>query len=161
MPDGHAQILLVHGDEPYLVDSEVARWRAGAAGAAMGVEVVEATSSDRLRSILAEVPLLDPRRHVLLRDPPQLGGGRKGGDAAGMAVALELIAPSTDLCIAVHQRLTANHVVVAKVVELGGTVRAHAALKGRDLRQWVDRTAAERGLRLPAGAAEQIGRAHV
>jgi DNA polymerase-3 subunit delta len=151
-----ADIVLLHGDEAHLIDAEATRWRQAAAGSAMGIEVVEATTTEKLRSILAEMPLLDPRRHVLLRDPPQLGSGRKGGDAAGLAAALDTIAPSTSLCIVAHQKLTPTNAVLAKVTQLGGTVRAFAALKGRDLRQWLDREAATRGLRLPAGAAEHL-----
>ncbi len=152
------QLLLVHGDDRHRIDEEVARWRELARAAQLGVEVIDPPAPiERVRSALAEVPLLDERRHVLLRDPPQLAGGKRSGDGGrDLAAALELRAPSTTLCIVAHQQVAATHPVLAAVSRLGGTVLQRPLLRGRELRAWIGDAAAERGLRLPPGGVEHL-----
>ena len=153
-----APLLLVHGDDRYRVDEEVRQWRRQAAGAEMGVDVVEAPAPlDRIRSCLGEIPLIDPRRYVLIRDPPQLAGGRRSGEAGrGLAEALELRAPSTSVCIASHQQVLPSHPVMAAVSRLGGEVRLCNLLRGRDARSWAERAAAERGVRMRPGGLDHL-----
>jgi len=153
-----SNLLLVHGDERHLVDSEVRRWRDAADADQLGIEVIEAPAPlARIRSTLAEMPLFDPRRYVLLRDPPQIIGGRKGGgDASGLVEALDLVAPTTSVCIAVHQKLPPTNPVLGAVSARGGAVRACLAPRGRELRQWAESAARARGLRLPPGAVEHL-----
>jgi len=151
-------LLLVHGDDRHRVDEEVRLWREAAAGAQLGVEVFDPPAPlDRLRSALAEIPLIDERRYVLVRDPPAMGGGRRaGGSERELAEALELRAPSTSVCLVGHQQLPAAHPVVAAVHRLGGEVRLRNPLRGRELRGWVEQAAASRGLRLPPAALEHL-----
>ena len=153
-----ADLLLVHGDDRHRVDEAVRQWRRRAAAAELGVEVIEAPAPlERVRSSLAEIPLIDERRYLLLRDPPQLTGGRRSGEAGrALAEALELRAPSTSVCLVSHQPVPASHPVVAAVGRLGGEIRAFKLLRGRDVREWAERAAADRGLRLRAGALDHL-----
>jgi len=160
MPDpARAQpLLLVHGDDRYRVDEEVRLWRELAATAQMGVETFDPPAPlDRIRSALAEIPLIDERRYVLVRDPPALTAGRRtGGSERELAEALELRAPSTSACLVSHQPLPAGHPVVAAVGRLGGEVRLRNVLRGRELRAWVERAAGSHGLRLAPAALEHL-----
>jgi DNA polymerase-3 subunit delta len=153
-----AELLLVHGDDRHRVDEEVRAWRQQAAQAELGVEVVDAPAPlDRIRSSLAEVPLIDPRRYLLIRDPPQLAGGRRSGEAGrALAEALELRAPSTSVCLASHQPVPAGHPVVAAVTRLGGAIRVCNVLRPREAREWAERAAAERGVRLRPGGMDHL-----
>ncbi|MGD0834445.1 MAG: DNA polymerase III subunit delta [Candidatus Dormibacteria bacterium] len=153
---GSADLLLVHGDDRFLVDDEVRRWRA-AAGAEMGVDVVDPPAPiERIRAVIAETPFIDPRRYLLIRDPPQLGGRRGDEGARALATALELRAPTTSVCLVCHETVPASHPVTAAVTRLGGRVLLFRQLRGRDLREWADRAAAARGLRLQPGGVEHI-----
>ena len=108
-----AELLLVHGDDRHRVDDEVRAWRRQAAGAELGVELIDAPAPlERIRTSLAEVPLIDPRRYLLIRDPPQLTGGRRSGEAGrALAEALALRAPSTSVCLVSHQPVPSTHPV--------------------------------------------------
>jgi len=154
-----ARILLVHGEERFLVDQDVDRWRAPDAARELDVEVFEAPAKlDGLRRSVMEVPLFDAERTILVRDPAQLGASaRRGADPPAALVALlEDVAPTTSLCIVAHARIPTQNPVPAAVRKLGGRVIYHAALKGRELRTWVDAAVRERGLKLPAGGAEHL-----
>ncbi|MGO8687166.1 MAG: DNA polymerase III subunit delta [Candidatus Dormibacteria bacterium] len=155
---GSAELLLVHGDDRHRVDEAVRAWRLQAAEAQLGVEVVDAPAPlERIRSSLAETPLIDPRRYLLIRDPPQLAGGRRSGDAGrALAEALELRAPSTSVCLVAHQTVPASHPVVAAVTRLGGEVRACNLLRARDAREWAERAAADRGVQLRPGGLDHL-----
>jgi DNA polymerase-3 subunit delta len=156
-PEDTPALLLVHGDDRFRVDLEVRRWR-DAAGAEMGVEVVDAPAPiEGIRSTLAETPFIDPRRYLLIRDPPQLTGGRRGDEGGrALAAALELRAPTTWVCLVCHETVAASHPVLSAVTRLGGQVLVRRQLRGRDLREWADRAVAERGLRLRPGGLEHV-----
>jgi len=153
-----ADLLLVHGDDHHRVDEAVRQWRRRAAAAELGVEVIEAPAPlERVRSSLAETPLIDERRYLLLRDPPQLTGGRRSGEGGrALADALLLRAPSTSVCLVSHQAVPASHPVVVAVGRLGGEIRAFKLLRGREVREWAERAVADRGLRLRAGALDHL-----
>ena len=155
-------LLLVHGDDGYRVDLDARRWLAGARSAALtdlDVEVIEQPARlDGLRRSLTEVPFLAERRHVLVRDPPQLveRGRRGGGTADELASILEERAPTTAVCIVVHGRVAPASPVIASLRRAGGRVVERAELRGRDLRAWVDARIASLGLRLPRAAVEHL-----
>jgi DNA polymerase-3 subunit delta len=157
-PRTRPELLLVHGDDRHRVDEAVRGWRRQAADAELGVEVVDPPAPlDRIRSCLAEVPLIDPRRYLLIRDPPQLAGGRRSGEAGrALAAALELRAPSTSVCLASHVPVPPSHPVAAAVTRLGGETRAFTLLRGREVRVWAERAAADRGLRLAPGGLDHL-----
>jgi DNA polymerase-3 subunit delta len=140
------------------VDEEILRWRRDASAAELGVELIDAPAPlDRIRTSLAEVPLIDPRRYLLIRDPPQLAGGRKSGEAGrALAAALELRAPSTSVCLACHQLVPPTHPVAAAVVHLGGEVRGFNLLRPREVRVWAEGAAAQRGVRLGPGGLDHL-----
>jgi DNA polymerase-3 subunit delta len=151
-------LLLVHGEDRHRVDEEVARWRDSTRATELGVEVIDPPAPiERVRTALAEIPLIDERRYVLLRDPPQVAGGRRSGEGGrDLAAALELRAPSTALCIVAHQQIPASHPVLAAVSRLGGTVLQRSPLRGRELRDWIGRAVAARGVSLPPGGVEHL-----
>lgn len=149
-------VLLVHGDEPHLVDATVERWRTGAAGG--DVEVIDAPGSlGPLIASLVDMPLFADERRVLVRDLLQLTGARRG--AAGveeLTRALAMRAPSTLVCFAVRATVAANNPILAAVQANGGRVVHHDKLRPAERRQWLERELDERGLRLPAGAADLL-----
>ena len=154
-------LLLIHGEERFLVDHAVRGWhdRVRARSAQLDIEVFDAPGRlEAFRRSLAEVPLLDPERSVLLRDPPQLGGtARRGSDPPdALAAALSERAPTTSLCIVTHGRVAPQNPVLAEVRRLRGSIQYFAPLRGRELRTWLDREVAARGLRLGRGATEPL-----
>jgi DNA polymerase III subunit delta len=159
---GPAELLLVHGEERLLVDREARVWLAAAraqSASELSVEVAEAPSRlDGLRRSLIEVPFLDARRHVLVRDPPQLSERpRRGADSAeDLAAALATRSPTTSVCLVAHLRVAATNPVLKAVQRLGGAVSEHPQLRGRELRAWVERAAREHRLRLPRGAVDHL-----
>ncbi len=157
-PGSAAELLLVHGDDRHRVDDEVRAWRQQAVGAELGVELIDAPAPlERIRTSLAEVPLIDPRRYLLIRDPPQLTGGRRSGEGGrALAEALVLRAPSTSVCLVSHQAVPPTHPVAAAVVRLGGVVRGFSLLRARESREWAERAASARGLRLRPGGLDHL-----
>jgi DNA polymerase-3 subunit delta len=157
-----AELLLVHGEERFLVDREARAWLAAARAASaseLSVEVHDApTRLDGLRRSFIELPFLDARRHVLVRDPPQLSERpRRGSDSAeALAAALETRAPSTSVCLVAHTKVTPANPVLKAVQRLRGRISEHPLLRGRELRSWVDRAVAGRRLRLPRGAVDHL-----
>jgi DNA polymerase III subunit delta len=157
-----AELILVHGEERFLVDREARAWLAAARAASaseLSVEVLDAPSRlDGLRRSLIEVPFLDARRHVLVRDPPQLSERpRRGADSAeALAGALETRAPSTSVCLVAHTKVSAANPVLKAVQRLRGRISEHPPPRGRELRAWVERRVAERRLRLPRGAVDHL-----
>ena len=159
-----AQLLLIHGEEGHLVDVDARRWLAAARAQALtdlDVEIIEqAPQLDGLRRSLTEIPFLAERRHVLLRDPPQLAErARRGTDSAeALAALITERSPTTSLCIVAHLRVAPTNPVIAAVRQARGRIVEHPQLKPRDLRAWVERRAIEVGLRLPRPAVEHIVR---
>jgi DNA polymerase-3 subunit delta len=152
-------LRLVHGDERFLVDREVAAWRAAATSGELDVEVFDAPARlGPLRRSVMEVPFLDPERSILVRDPPQLtGAAKKGADSPEeLASLLAEAAPTTSVCLVAHLRVPAQNPVLGAVRRLGGTVTLHAVPRGRDLRAWVEAAIRERGLNVPPVTAEHL-----
>ncbi len=154
-----AALVLICGDEPYLVDASAKEWRTRAASAQLEVEIFDApTKLEGLARALAEVPMFDPERVVVLRDPPQLGvGARRGADSAEtLLAALANRAPTTAVCIVNHAPLAATHPIREAVAKLGGEVIEHRRLRGRELRMWLETEARNRDLRLAAAGIEHL-----
>ena len=159
-----ADLLLVHGEERYLVDVDARRWLAAARAQAitdLDVEIVDQPAQlDGLRRSLTEIPFLAERRHVLVRDPPQLAErARRGADnAEALAALIGERAETTALCIVAHLRVAPTSPVLAAVRQARGRVVEHPRLKARDLRAWAERRSRELGLRLPRGGVEHVVR---
>jgi DNA polymerase-3 subunit delta len=154
------QLTLIHGEDRFLVDRSVKAWRDRARPPQLDIEVFE--SPGRLaefRLAVAEMPLFDPERALLLRDPPQLTGSAKRGGADPPERLVEILgelAPTTVLCLAAHAKVPDRNAVLAAVKARGGTVTFHPAVKGRELRSWVEREIAEHGLRLAGGSVDHL-----
>ena len=149
------QLTLIHGEERFLVDRSAQEWRDRARPPQLDIEVFDAPGRlNELRLAVAEMPLFDPERALLLRDPPQLTGSAKRGGAdppERLVAILGELAPTTVLCMVAHSKVPDRNAVLAAVKARGGSIVFHAAVKGRDLRSWIDREIAIRGLRLGSG----------
>ncbi len=151
-------LLLVHGDEPHLVDATVERWRSAAGSA--DVEVIDVPATlDPLIASLVDMPLFSDARHVLVRDLPQLTGARRGGGGVDeLTRALEVRAPSTLVCFAVRATVAPGNPILAAIEANGGRVVRHDRLRPSDRREWLEGQLRERRLRLPAGGADLLVR---
>ena len=161
MAAGSHSLVLVHGDERHLVDIAARQWRERVRQQSpeMDIEVFDAPARlDALRRSLTEIPLLDPERCVLVRDPPQLqGSARRGADSAeALAAMLAERAPTTSVCLVVHARVPPQNPVLAAVRSLDGTISYFAPLRSRDLRAWLDREIKSRSLRLGPGSVDRL-----
>jgi DNA polymerase-3 subunit delta len=154
------QLTLIHGEDRFLVDRSIKTWRDRARPPQLDIEVFEGPGKlAEFRHAVAEMPLFDPERALLLRDPPQLTGSAKRGGADPPERLVEILgelAPTTVLCLAVHAKVPDRNAVLAAVKARGGTVTYHPAVKGRELRTWVEREIAEHGLRLAAGSVDHL-----
>jgi DNA polymerase III delta subunit len=147
-------LLLVHGDEPRLVDASVQRWRT-AAGAA-DLEVIDAPSRlEPLIASLVDVPLFSGERHVLVRDLPQLVGGRRAASGVDeLSRALAMRSPTTRVCFAIRATVASGNAVLAAITSAGGAVEHHPKLRPAERRQWLEGEIRARGMRLPTGGAD-------
>lgn len=148
-------LLLVHGDEPHLVDRTVEAWRSRASAE---VEVLDAPARlEPLIASLVEMPLFADERHVLVRDLPQLLGARKGaGGVAELTRALSLRAPSTHVCFAVRTTVTPANPILSAIQAQGGQIVHHPALRPGERRSWLEAEVRARGMRLPSGGADVV-----
>lgn len=153
-------VTLIHGDERFLVDRSVRVWRDRARPPQLDVEVFESPGRlDELRHAIAEMPLFDPERALLVRDPPQLTGAAKRGGADPpdrLAAILAERAPTTVICLVAHAKVPDRNPVLAAVKLMKGAISFHPAIKGRELRTWVEHEIAARGLRLGSGAVDLL-----
>lgn len=153
-------ITLIHGEDRYLVDRAATAWRDRARPAQLDVEVIDTPGRlDDLRHAIAETPLFDPERALLVRDPPQLTGAAKRGGAdppERLAAILAERAPTTVICLVSHAKVPDRNPVLAAVKAMRGDVQFFVAVKGRELRAWVDREVAARKLRLGPGSVEHL-----
>lgn len=149
-------LLLVHGDEPYLVDESVRRWRATIESG--DLEVIDAPARlDALIASFVDMPLFADRRHVLVRELPQLSGGRRGTAGVDELVhAIGVRAPSTHVCFAVRVTVAAANPILAAIAAAGGIVEHHDRLRPGDRRRWLDTELRSRGLRLPQGGPDLL-----
>jgi DNA polymerase-3 subunit delta len=154
------QLTLIHGEDRFLVDRSVKAWRDRARPPQLDIEVFDGPGRlAEFRHAVAEMPLFDPERALLLRDPPQLTGSAKRGGADPPERLVEILgelAPTTVLCIAVHAKVPDRNAVLAAVKARRGAITFHPAVKGRELRSWVEREIAGHGLRLPAGSVDHL-----
>lgn len=156
------ELLLIHGDERYLVDRDARAWLQAARRASasdLNVEVLESpVKLDQVHRSLTEVAFLDDRRHLLIRDPPQLAERpRRGADSAeALAEALRDRSPTTSVCVVAHLRVAPTNPVLRAVTELRGLIVQHATPRGRELRDWLEREVRSHGLKLRRGAYDHL-----
>ncbi|HXA29321.1 MAG TPA: DNA polymerase III subunit delta [Candidatus Angelobacter sp.] len=161
-PPGLPPLLLIHGEERHLVDAEAREWLDTAraqSSSDLNIEVIDAPSKlDQVRRSLTEMPFLDPLRHVMVRDAPQLTErARRGADPPDLlATALRERGPTTVVCLVVHGKVAPTNPVLGALRDLGGHISYHAPVRGRDLRAWLDTRLRAAGLRLPADAVQHM-----
>jgi DNA polymerase-3 subunit delta len=155
-------LLLIHGEERHLVDAEATQWLDTAraqSSSDLNIEVFDAPAKlDQVRRSLAEMPFLDPLRHVMVRDAPQLTErGRRGAEPAELLItALGERSPTTVVCLVVHSKVAATNAVLAAVRDLGGRISFHLPVRGRDLRSWLETRVRAAGLRMPPNAVQHL-----
>jgi DNA polymerase III delta subunit len=147
-------LLLLHGDEAFLVDDEarrvLAEWRAPLVSD-FGYESLDPSglTAERLRDAVLQAPFLDPYRVVVARGVAPRRADQLGG-------ALSEIPETSRVLLTVAGRLQASSRLVKAVAAAGGRVREHQPLKGRALREWI--TARTREYELPASVAATLAR---
>ena len=150
-------ILLLHGEETFLVNDEawrtVAEWRRELVSE-FGFEALDPSSltAAKLRDAILQIPFLDPYRVVTVR-------GVAPRRADGLVPAIAEVPDSTRVLIAANGRLPAASKLVKAVEAAGGRSREHQPLKGRVLRSWIFTRTREYGLPPAAGQAlERLAR---
>lgn len=146
-------LVLVHGEDPFLVGSSAQRVRAELCQdlvSDLGLdEFRESTDLDAIERSLDTPPFLAVRRVVMIWDPPQLLGGRRTGpDQDRLLRLLEERLDTTAACLVVRSQLAPNSAVVKRVRQLAGEVRLVPRPKGRELWPYVQERVRERGLEL-------------
>ncbi|MFZ0218474.1 MAG: DNA polymerase III subunit delta [Candidatus Dormiibacterota bacterium] len=148
--DSTAHLLLLHGEESFLVDDEarttLAGWREDLVSD-FGYDQLDPSglTAARLRDAILQGPFLDPYRVVSVRGIP----ARR---ADGLAAALTEVPETTRAVLTVQGRLGTTSKLVKAVSAAGGKVTQHAMLRNRALQDWVARRARELGLPPMAGA---------
>jgi DNA polymerase III delta subunit len=128
-------IILLHGDESFLIDDEarktLAEWRAGLVSE-FGFEALDPSglTAGKLRDAVLQVPFLDPYRLVVIR-------GVAARRADSLAPALAEVPESTRLLITVYGRLGASSKLVKAIAAAGGRSQEHQPLKARALSTWI------------------------
>jgi len=144
-------ILLLHGEESFLIDDEarrtVAAWR-GELVSEFGFEALDPSglTVGKLRDAILQIPFLDPYRAVTVR-------GLAARRADGLAPALADVPDSTRLLLTVNGKLGAASKLVKAVAAAGGRSSEHQPLKARALQTWIFTRTKEYGLTIAAGAA--------
>jgi DNA polymerase III delta subunit len=144
-------VLLLHGEESYLVDDEARRtaaeWRKDLVSE-FGFEALDPSglTAGKLRDAILQVPFLDPWRVVTVR-------GVAPRRADGLAPALADVPESTRVLLTVNGRLGASSKLVKAVAASGGRTQEHAPLKARALQTWIFNRTRALGLPVVAGAA--------
>lgn len=144
-------VLLLHGEESFLVDDEarrtLAQWRRELVSE-FGLELLDPSSltAAKLRDAILQIPFLDPYRVISVR-------GVVPRRADGLAPALADVPETTRLLITVAGRLGASSKLVKAVTAAGGRSQEHQPLKARALQTWIFNRTREYGLPTIAGAA--------
>jgi len=152
-PKSRASILLLHGDERFLVEEKakatLAAWRSELVSD-FGFERLEGQglSVARLQDSILQAPFLDPYRVVAVTMLP-------AARTEGFAIALGDIPATTRLVITVAGRLGGGNKLAKAVAAAGGSVEEMTHLKGRALNEWASARAVDHGL-TPAIAAQVV-----
>jgi DNA polymerase-3 subunit delta len=147
-------VLLLHGEEPFLIDEETRRtlldW-SGQLVSDFGFEAMDPGSltPERLRAAVQQGPFLDPYRVVAVR-------GMLPRRADALAPALAALADTTRLLVTVSGRLPPSSKLSKAVTAAGGRVTEHQPLRPRALQDWVFTRA--RSYSVPTSAAATLVR---
>ncbi|HET7467697.1 MAG TPA: DNA polymerase III subunit delta [Candidatus Dormibacteraeota bacterium] len=157
---GAATVLLLHGEERFLVEEKaravIAGWREGLVSD-FGYEPLDggALPAARLQDAILQGPFLDPFRVVWARGVP-------GAKAESLAPALSEVPATTRLLITINGRVSSTNKLAKAVTGAGGKVEESQRLRGRALTDWTVRRAEELGLTRAVGAqAARVSHADV
>ena len=146
-------VLLLHGDERFLVDERARAtlddWRKELVSD-FGRDTLEGQgiTPSRLHDAILQAPFLDPYRVVYARMALP-------ARADSLVTSLLEIPATTRVLITIAGRLSTASKLGKAVMAAGGTVEEMQQLKGRALGDWAARRAAEHGL-TPAIAAQVV-----
>jgi DNA polymerase-3 subunit delta len=149
----NADILLLHGEERFLVEEKAATtldaWRSDLVSD-FGFDRLEGQglNAARLQDSVLQAPFLDPYRVVAATMVP-------AARAESLAPALADVPATSKVLITVAGRLGAANRLAKAVAAAGGTVEEMAHLKGRALSDWAAKRASDHGL-TPAIAAQVV-----
>lgn len=148
------RILLLHGEESFLVDEEaratIAGWRRELVSD-FGYDQLDpqGLTAPQLRDALLQAPFLDPYRVVVAR-------GILPRRADGLAPAFKQVPETTRAVLTVAGRLNPSSSLGRAVTAAGGRVTQHAALRPRAVQDWTVKRARELGL--PPATGAQVAR---
>ena len=149
-PSSRGTILLLHGEERFLVEEKarttLAAWQSELVSD-FGFDRLEGQGLNpaRLQDSVLQVPFLDPYRVVAVTMVP-------AARAESLASALEEVPATTRLLITIAGRLGGGNRLAKTVTAAGGTVEEMLHLKGRALAEWAARRANDHGLTQPIAA---------
>ncbi len=152
-PSSRGTILLLHGEERFLVEEKARTtledWRSELVSD-FGFDRLEGQglNAGRLQDSVLQAPFLDPYRVVAVTMVP-------AARAEGLASALEEIPATSRLLLTVAGRLGGGNRLAKAVTAAGGTVEEMVHLKGRALSEWAAKRATDHGL-TPAIAAQVV-----
>ncbi|MGH7642746.1 MAG: DNA polymerase III subunit delta [Candidatus Dormibacteria bacterium] len=166
-------LVLVHGDDPYLVTTAAVRIRSQLTTDPVHDLALEefrgARDLDEIARSVATPPFLAIRRLVVIWDPPQLTSGQrtaKESEALGATLGLRL--ETTAVLVVFRGTVAPSSPLLQAVRNQHGEVRSLKKPKGRELRRYVEEEVRTRGLhlgqavlpRLTEVAAQDLGRFH-
>jgi DNA polymerase-3 subunit delta len=146
-------LLLVHGDDPFLVTAEALRRRDELTAdlvSDLGLEEFRASRDlDAIARSLATPPFLAIRRLVVIWDPPQLAGGQRSAQEAQLlGDALSSRLETTAALVVSRGTIPATSPLIKAIRAQGGEVVLLKRPRGRELKQYVESRLRERGLKL-------------
>lgn len=172
-PSVFEPLLLLHGDDPFLVTSAALRRRQELTAdmvSELGLEEFRASRDlDAISRSLATPPFLGVRRLVVIWDPPQLAGGQRSAQEAQLlADALGTRLDTTAVLVVSRGTIASGSPLIKAVRTQGGEVQQLRRPRGRELRQYVETRVRERGLkvgpavvgRLVEVGGQDLGRLH-
>ena len=152
-------LVLLHGDDPWLVFKAAQQLRAElAATLDSDLELEELHGASDLAAIersLTSPPFLSARRVVFLWDPPQ-AGGRATSQSDALAAILGKRSDTTAVVLVVRSNLASTSSLLKGVRTARGEVRQFVHPKGRELCQHVQTRVRESGLSLGALVIEKL-----
>ncbi|MGC2190947.1 MAG: hypothetical protein WA751_01260 [Candidatus Dormiibacterota bacterium] len=166
-------LVLLHGDDSYLVTSAAQRIQARLTAdlvADLGLEEFRSSRDlDAIARSVATPPFLAIRRLVVIWDPPQLAPGQRAGkEVELLGTTLSSRLDTTAVLVVCRSTISATSPFLQAVQVQRGEVRQLKRPKGRELRRYVDDEVRSRGLqlgqlalaRLVEVAGQDLGRLH-
>jgi DNA polymerase-3 subunit delta len=166
-------LVLLHGDDPYLVTSAAQRLRGQLSSdlvADLGLEEFRSSRDlDAIARSVATPPFLALRRLVMVWDPPQIAGGQRSAKEVELLIAaLSGRLETTAVLVICRSTLTPSSPLLQAVRSQRGEVRLLKRPRGLELRRYVDEQIRAGKLRLGAPvvsrlvevAGQDLGRFH-